>query len=77
MIYLAVLPHVVSSVIVREEEGKQTLIFYLSKTIAGQELRYSEMEKLALALIISARKLRPYFDSSCNPVPVKECAAMA
>ncbi|KAL2226182.1 UNVERIFIED_CONTAM: hypothetical protein Sindi_1976900 [Sesamum indicum] len=31
--------------------------------LQGAELRYSEMEKLALALVVTARKLRPYFQS--------------
>lgn len=51
------------SVLVREEEGKQSPIYYLSKTIAGLEVRYTKMKKLVLALIISARKLQPYFQA--------------
>ncbi|KAL2253132.1 UNVERIFIED_CONTAM: Ribonuclease HI [Sesamum indicum] len=31
--------------------------------LQGAELRYTEMEKLALALVVTARKLRPYFQS--------------
>ncbi|KAL2247787.1 UNVERIFIED_CONTAM: hypothetical protein Sindi_2631000 [Sesamum indicum] len=31
--------------------------------LQGAESRYSEMEKLALALVVTARKLRPYFQS--------------
>ena len=62
-LYLAVSESVVSSVLVREEEGSQSFIYYVSKMLQGAKLRYSEMEKLALALVITARKLRPYFQS--------------
>ena len=33
----------------------------MSKRLAGAEIRYTPTEKLAYALIIYARKLRPYF----------------
>lgn len=63
MIYLAVFPHTVSFVFVWEEEGKPSPIYYLSKSITGPEVRYTLIGKLSLALIISARKLRPYFQA--------------
>ncbi|KAL0411429.1 UNVERIFIED_CONTAM: hypothetical protein Slati_3732600 [Sesamum latifolium] len=51
----------VSSVLVREEEGNQTPIYYVSKVLNGTESRYPPIEKMAMALVITARKLRPYF----------------
>ncbi|KAL2238323.1 UNVERIFIED_CONTAM: Retrovirus-related Pol polyprotein from transposon [Sesamum indicum] len=62
-VYLGVSEHAVSSVLVREEGGRQNPIYYVSKMLQGAELRYTEMEKLALALVVTARKLRPYFQS--------------
>ncbi|KAL0404000.1 UNVERIFIED_CONTAM: hypothetical protein Sradi_2040800 [Sesamum radiatum] len=47
--------------LVREEEGNQTSIYYVSKVLNGAESRYPPIEKMALALVITARKLRPYF----------------
>ncbi|GMH04323.1 hypothetical protein Nepgr_006162 [Nepenthes gracilis] len=38
-------------------------VYYVSKMLTGPETRYSRTEKLALALIYSARKLRPYFQA--------------
>jgi hypothetical protein len=38
-------------------------VYYTSKAFQGAEERYPAMEKLALALVIAARKLRPYFQS--------------
>ena len=39
----------------------QLLVYYTSKAFQGAEEWYPAMEKLALALVIAARKLRPYF----------------
>ncbi|MBW1279622.1 hypothetical protein KYD79_28015, partial [Escherichia coli] len=35
----------------------------VSKSLLDAETRYPAMEKLALAVVISAQKLRPYFQS--------------
>ena len=51
----------VSSVLVRGEDGKQLLIYYMSKSLFNVETRYSLLEKLALVLVTTAQKLRPYF----------------
>ena len=68
LLYLAVSEHAVSGVLVREEGRKQYPIYYVSKSLLDAETRYSHLEKLALALIIAARKLRPYFQA--HPVVV-------
>ncbi|KAL2250053.1 UNVERIFIED_CONTAM: hypothetical protein Sindi_2479000 [Sesamum indicum] len=62
-LYLAVSESAVSSVLVREEGGNQSPVYYVSKMLHGAESRYSEMEKLTLALVVIARMLRPYFQS--------------
>uniref|UniRef100_A0A2N9F5Z7 Uncharacterized protein n=1 Tax=Fagus sylvatica TaxID=28930 RepID=A0A2N9F5Z7_FAGSY len=62
-LYLAVSPTAVSSALIREDEGIQLPVYYTSKAFQGAEERYPAMEKLALALVIAARKLRPYFQS--------------
>ena len=33
----------------------------MSKRLLDAEMRYPELEKLALALMVASRKLRPYF----------------
>uniref|UniRef100_A0A2N9HJD1 Uncharacterized protein n=1 Tax=Fagus sylvatica TaxID=28930 RepID=A0A2N9HJD1_FAGSY len=53
----------VSSALIREDGGTQLPVYYTSKAFQGAEDRYPAMEKLALALVIAARKLRPYFQS--------------
>ncbi|XP_010456559.1 PREDICTED: uncharacterized protein LOC104738020 [Camelina sativa] len=62
-LYVAVSKSAVSGVLVREERREQRPIFYVSKSFTGAESRYPLMEKLALAVVVSARKLRPYFQS--------------
>ncbi|KAL2246102.1 UNVERIFIED_CONTAM: Retrovirus-related Pol polyprotein from transposon [Sesamum indicum] len=62
-LYLAVSENAVSSVLVREEGNNQNSVYYVSKMLQGAESRYSEMERLALALVVTAQKLRPYFQS--------------
>ncbi|XP_059654497.1 uncharacterized protein LOC132301242 [Cornus florida] len=62
-LYLAVSPSAVSSALVREEDGIQKPVYYTSRAFRGAEERYPRIEKLALALVISARKLGPYFQA--------------
>ncbi|XP_052300414.1 uncharacterized protein LOC127903754 [Citrus sinensis] len=62
-LYLAVSDRAASSVLVREEEGIQYPIYYTSKALLDAETRYPTMEKWALALVVAARKLRPYFQA--------------
>ena len=60
-LYLAVSKYMTSAALIREEENIQRPVYYISKRLLDVETRYLEMEKLALALIIASRKLRPYF----------------
>ncbi|KAL0445029.1 UNVERIFIED_CONTAM: hypothetical protein Slati_2225600 [Sesamum latifolium] len=68
-LYLSATPQAVSSVLVREEEGRQLPIYYVSKVLNGAEGRYTPIEKMALALVVTARRLRSYFLS--HPIRVK------
>ncbi|KAL0313256.1 UNVERIFIED_CONTAM: hypothetical protein Sradi_5724900 [Sesamum radiatum] len=68
-LYISSTPQAVSLVLVREEEGNQTPIYYVSKVLNRAKSRYPPIEKMTLALIITARKLCPYFLS--YPVGVR------
>jgi hypothetical protein len=48
----------------KEEEGKfkQILVYFASKALSGSKIFYSELEKIAYAVIMAARKLRHYFE---------------
>ncbi|MDD0148514.1 RNase H-like domain-containing protein, partial [Shigella flexneri] len=62
-LYLAVGDEAVSAVLVREDGTLHKPIYYVSKVLQGPELRYLNIEKLALALVTTAKRLRPYFKS--------------
>ncbi|XP_016178506.1 uncharacterized protein LOC107620940 [Arachis ipaensis] len=60
-LYLAVTEEALAAVLVREEGKAQQPIYFVSRALQGAELRYSKLEKLALALLTSSRRLRQYF----------------
>lgn len=62
-LYLAVSENAISSVLICKEAKVPKPVYYVNKMLQGVEKRYLEIEKLALALVVSARKLRPYFQS--------------
>ncbi|CAL2276515.1 unnamed protein product [Prunus armeniaca] len=62
-VYLAVSNSTVSSALIREELGAQHPVFYTSKTLLDTETCYPKLDKLILAIVVSARKLRPYYQA--------------
>ncbi|XP_038973752.1 uncharacterized protein LOC120105406 [Phoenix dactylifera] len=75
-LYLAVSPVAVSLVLVRKESKLQKPVYYTSRVLRGAETRYSKLEKTAYALVVSAQRLRPYFQAHTIAVltdqPVKQ-----
>lgn len=63
LLYLAVSKHAISTDLVREVDKKQLPIYYITKSLLDSETHYGYLEKLALALVVAARKLRPYFQA--------------
>ncbi|KAM1960947.1 hypothetical protein ACFX16_021450 [Malus domestica] len=63
IIYLLVSASAVSFVLIRMDGNVKRPVYYASKALQDAETRYSNIEKLALALVMSARKLRPYFQA--------------
>ncbi|KAL5787560.1 hypothetical protein ACOSP7_004509 [Xanthoceras sorbifolium] len=68
LLYLVVSETAISAELVKDEESKQLPIYYISKTLLDAETRYTQLEKLALALVTAARKLRPYFQ--CHTISI-------
>ncbi|GAU34623.1 hypothetical protein TSUD_394140 [Trifolium subterraneum] len=60
-LYLAVVSEAVSATLIRETLEGQKPVYFTSKALQGPELRYQRIEKVALALVIAARRLRYYF----------------
>ena len=60
-LYLAVSDLLTSVILVRDKDRVQHSVYYCSRALRRVEERYPRMEKLILALVTAARKLRPYF----------------
>ena len=56
-LYLAVSPVAIGVVLVKEEAKVQKPIYYISRVLRNVEIRYSKLEKLTYALLITVRKL--------------------
>ena len=61
--YIAVATHVVSLVLIREDNGLQRPVYYISKSLHEAEIRYSPLEKAILAVVHASRKLPHYFQA--------------
>ena len=68
-LYLSTDGTVIGSALVQEFEGKERVIYYLSRRLIDAETRYSAIEKLCLCLYFSCIKLRHYLLSA-------ECAVV-
>jgi len=62
-LYFAVTKRAISSVLVQEQDQIQKPIYFVSKALQGPETRYQSLEKAALVVVFSARRLRHYFHS--------------
>jgi hypothetical protein len=57
-IYLSVGDTSIASVVVQLYDGKEKVVFYLSRRMQDTETRYHEIEKLCLCLFFTCTKLR-------------------
>ena len=60
-----------SAVLVRDKDRVQHPVYYCNRALRGAEERYPRMDKLILALVTAARKLRPYFQAHTIEIPTK------
>ena len=65
-LYLVVSATIVNTALIREEDKKQLPVYYVSQAFQGTKAKYPRIEKIAFALIVASRKLRPYFQ--VNPI---------
>ena len=59
--YIAVASHVVSLVLVRDENGVQRLVYYVSKSLQEIEVCYLPLERAIFTIVHAMRKLPHYF----------------
>ena len=63
-LYVSVDSQTFGSTLIQEFEGKEQVIFYLSRRLLDLETRYSPIKKLCLCLYFSCTKLRHYLLST-------------
>jgi hypothetical protein len=68
LLYISCTSHVVSTTLVVEwaEEGHacpvQHRVYFISEVLGPSKIRYPQVQKLLYAVLLTARKLRHYFD---------------
>ena len=70
-LYLAVSDFLTSAALVRERDRIQQPVYYCNRALREAEERYLKMEKLILALVTTARRLRPYFQAHTIEIPTE------
>jgi ribonuclease HI len=68
IMYLSATHGAVSAVLLTDRDSVQTPIYFVSKALKKTEVNYSAMEKLVLALVFAAKRLRRYFQA--HPIAV-------
>ncbi|XP_071700327.1 uncharacterized protein [Rutidosis leptorrhynchoides] len=68
ILYLAVSTEAVSSVLVAERGDAQMPIYFVNKALSGSKMNYRPIEKLVYVLVVTARRLRRYFQA--HPITV-------
>ncbi|XP_050248719.1 uncharacterized protein LOC126695969 [Quercus robur] len=61
--YIAATSHAVSLVLIREDNGTQRPVYYVSKSLQEAETQYLPLEKAILAVVQATRKLPHYFQA--------------
>ncbi|GKA36882.1 reverse transcriptase domain-containing protein [Tanacetum coccineum] len=58
IVYLAAAREAVSTFLMTEREAKQMPIYFISRALQGQEINYTPVEKLVLALVHARKRLK-------------------
>ncbi|XP_021762924.1 uncharacterized protein LOC110727653 [Chenopodium quinoa] len=67
-LYISASPKTVAAVLIVERKKQQKPIYFVSHVLNAPERKYPVIEKMALIVVVAARKLRPYFDA--HPIEV-------
>lgn len=63
VLYLAAATEAASAVLLTDRGGIQRPVYFVSRALQGSEVNYPNLEKIALALVYAARRLRRYFQA--------------
>ena len=61
--YIIVAPHAVCLVLIRDDNGFQKPVYYVSKSLHEAAVRYLPLEKAILAVVHTTGKLPHYFQA--------------
>ena len=70
-LYLVVSDFSTNAVLIKDKDQVQHLVYYCSRALRGAEESYPKIEKLILAMVTTARKLRPYFQAHTIEIPIE------
>ena len=62
-LHFTVTKRAISSVLLQEQDQVQRPIYFVSKVLQGPKVTYQALERAALTVVFSARRLRHYFQS--------------
>ena len=62
-LYLCMMQRAISTVLTQEVDKDQKPIYFVIRTLQGMEIGYQKLEKATLAIFITARRLRYYFQN--------------
>ncbi|GKC23545.1 reverse transcriptase domain-containing protein [Tanacetum coccineum] len=68
IVYLSASHGAISAVLITEKGMVQMPVYFISRTLQGPELKYTPMEKLVLALVFAAKRLRRYIQA--HPIAI-------
>lgn len=60
-LYLSIIDLALSSILVKETYNVEKFVYFVSKVLKGVEARYQKIERFMLAVVVTSRKLKPYF----------------
>ncbi|GKG24088.1 reverse transcriptase domain-containing protein [Tanacetum coccineum] len=76
IVYLVAAKEAINAVLMMDMEGKQVLVYFVSRALRGPEINYTSMEKLVLALLSASKWLKRYFNAHTIAVitdqPIKQ-----
>jgi hypothetical protein len=76
LLYVVASDHVVSRVLAHEKEERakevQRPVYFVSDALSKAKLNYTEIEKIAYAILISSRKLKHYFQGHKITMPTSQ-----
>jgi len=63
LVYITATDHTVSAALVQDVGGTLHPVYFVNRTLQDPKTRYQMVEKLALSLVHTAHRLRPYFQN--------------